>query len=97
MWLDYVYHGRGACGKQSEYEVGPNLTTSIGLSQGGSLSPLLLDLDVDVLAIIMENARQNEVVRGVLNEVLDHGVNMLQYADDTILLLQGDIENAKIK
>ena len=41
------------------------------------------------------NARQNGVVKGVLNGSVDHGVNMFKYADGKNLLLQDDVENAK--
>lgn len=38
----------------------------------------------------MDKARQHDFVKGDLGEILDKGVNMLQYVDDTIFLLQDD-------
>lgn len=69
--------------------------TRKGLRQGDGLSSLLFDLVVDALAIIMERAKQNGFVQWVLCENLHNGVNMLQYADGTIFLLQDDETSAR--
>jgi hypothetical protein len=52
-------------------------------------------LAADALAVMMNNARENDIVKGVLGNNVAKGVNMLQYADDTIFLLQDDVESAK--
>lgn len=46
----------------------------------------------------MDKAKQQGIVKGVLGDILDNGVNGLQYADDTIFLLPYDlfsVENLK--
>jgi hypothetical protein len=73
-----------------------DVNTREGLRQGDALSPLLFDLAADALAIILERARNNGFVKGVLSENLNNRVNMLQYADDTIFLLQDDEDSARI-
>ena len=65
-----------------------------GLRQGDPLSPLNFDQAADALAIMLDNARKSGLVKGVLNGYIPNGVNMLQYADDTIFLLQDDYESA---
>lgn len=42
----------------------------------------------------MNNAREVGLVKVVMTEFTENGVNMLQYADDTIFLLQDDYESA---
>ena len=59
------------------------------------MSPLLFDLAADALAVMMKNALDHDIVKGVLGDNKHKGVNMLQYADDTIFLLQDDIESAR--
>ena len=76
-------------------DIGPYFKTFKGLRQGDSVSPLLFDLAVDALAIILDKARTEGFIKGVLTDYHENGVNMLQYADDTIFLLQGDVTSAK--
>lgn len=59
------------------------------------MSPLLFDLAVVALAVIMEKAKNEGIVKRVLSTQNNMGVNMLQYADNTIFLLKDDIESAK--
>ena len=59
------------------------------------MSPLLFDIVVDALSIILDKAKHAGYVRGVLSELGDNGVNMLQYADATIFLLKDDEDRAK--
>ena len=59
------------------------------------MSPLLFDLASDVLAIMIERAVDNGLLRGLSCHLLEKGVPILQYADDTILLLQDNLEQAR--
>ena len=41
------------------------------------MSPLLFDLAADVLAILMNNALENDLIKGILGGEENKGVNML--------------------
>ena len=40
-------------------------------------------------------AQQNGLFRGLAEHLIDGGVTILQYVDDTILMLQDDMEGAR--
>ena len=91
-WIDWVMEtvrGGKVCVKVNE-NLGKYFITHKGLRQGDSLSPLNFDLAADALAIMLDKARENGLVKGVLNEYIPNGVNMLQNADDTILVAKAD-------
>ena len=85
--------GGKVCVKINE-NLGKYFSSHKGLRRGDSLSPLNFDLTANALAIMLNKTRENGFVKGVLNEYTPNGVNMLQYVDDTIFLLQDDIESA---
>lgn len=91
-WTDWIMHtirGGKVCIKVNE-NLGTYFPTHKGLRQGDSMSPLLFDIAADALAMMLHNARINGLIKEVLGETVDNGINMLQYADDTIFLLQDD-------
>lgn len=64
------------------------------MRHGDALSHLIFDLAADALAILLENAKRIGLVKELLGEYIDKGVNMLQYEDDTIFLMQDDFDSA---
>ena len=74
-------------------EIGQYFKTFKGLRQGDAMSPLLFDIAADALAILMNNALKHDLVKGVLSKGEDKGINMLQYADDTIFLIKDEVES----
>ncbi|XP_058759424.1 uncharacterized protein LOC131632711 [Vicia villosa] len=63
-----------------------------GLHQGDPLFHFLFVLETDVLTALMRKAISNNDFRGFkINEV--ENVNMLQFADDTVILEEGDTAN----
>ena len=48
-----------------------------------------------MLAIILSRAKSNGQVRGVVPHLIEGGLSILQYADDTVLFLDHDLEQAK--
>jgi len=50
---------------------------------------------VDMLAILISRAKEDEQIQGVVPHLIDDGLSVLQYADDTIIFMDNDLERAK--
>ena len=75
--------------------MGHYFPTHQGLRQGDPLSLLLFDLAGDSLAILIERAVETGLIEYLSGHLVDKGVAILQYADDTILLLKDDFVQAR--
>jgi len=70
-----------------------------GLRQGDPLSPLLFNLVADVLGEMPNKAVSKGHVKGVLDHLIPGGISHIQYADDTMLMIDGSdqsIRNLKL-
>nr|XP_045089534.1 uncharacterized protein LOC123497248 [Aegilops tauschii subsp. strangulata] len=76
-------------------DIGHYFQTKKGLRQGDSVSPMLFNIVADMLAIMIERAKVDGQIEGVVNHLVDGGVSILQYADDTILFMDHDLEKAR--
>ncbi|WVZ91838.1 hypothetical protein U9M48_037961 [Paspalum notatum var. saurae] len=76
-------------------EVGRFFQTKKGLRQGDPLFPLLFNIVADMLAILIKRAKMDGQIRGIVPHLVDGGLSILQYADDTIIFLDHDIEMAR--
>jgi retron-type reverse transcriptase len=76
-------------------QVGQNFQTKKGLRQGDPLSPLLFNIVVDMLAILINRAKNEGHINGVVPHLVDDGLSILQYDDDTIIFLDHDLERAR--
>ena len=63
------------------------------LRQGDPLSPLLFNLVGDALSEMLNYARRNNIITGLIPELVEGGLTHLHYADDTILFLANSEEN----
>jgi hypothetical protein len=61
-----------------------------GLRQGDPLSPIMFNLVVEALATMMRKAANQGKIRGVMTHLIPEGITHIQYADDTILMIEGD-------
>jgi len=75
--------------------IGHYFQTKKGVRQGDPLSPILFNIVVDILAILIDRAKETELIRGLVPNLVDNGLSILQYADDTILFMENDLEEAK--
>ena len=63
------------------------VVTNKGLRQGDPISPLLLNIVVDVLTRMLIKAASHNLIKGLCSDLIPGGVICLQYADDTILFM----------
>jgi hypothetical protein len=83
----------GSVGIKVNDDIGPYFQTKRG--QGDPMSPILLNIVVDMLALLINQAKVAGQVRGVIPHLVDDSLSILQYADDTIIFLDHDLEQAK--
>ena len=76
-------------------DVGHYFQTKKGLRQGDPMSPMLFNIVADMLAILIERTKQDGQIAGVVPHLVDGGLSILQYADDTILFMEHDLDKAQ--
>ena len=96
-WIEWVksFISGGSVAINVNDEVGPFFRTKKGLRQGDPLSPILFNVVTNMLAIIIKRAKADDQVGGVVPHLVDGGISILQYADDTILFLEHNLEKAQ--
>jgi hypothetical protein len=75
--------------------IGKYFQTLKGLRQGDPLSPMLFNIVADMLVIMIKRAKHDGLIEGVIPHLVDGGLSILQYADDTILFMEYDLEKAQ--
>jgi hypothetical protein len=86
QWVEYAVSKGSVC-VQINDELGHFFQSRKGLRQGDPLSP--------ILAVLIERAKNLDFINGLVPHLVDDGLSILQYADDTILFLEDDLEKAK--
>jgi hypothetical protein len=91
-WTDLVIcmiQGGKVCvyvnGERSQY-----FRTFQGLRQGDPLSTILFNLVANVLGALMRKAAKKNKIKGLMSHLIEEGITHIQYADDTILMIEGD-------
>ena len=64
------------------------------LRQGDPISLILLNIAVDMLTIQIARAKEACQVEGVIPHLIQDGLSILQYADDTVIFMSHDIQKA---
>jgi hypothetical protein len=58
------------------------------------LSHLFFNLVADMLALLINRAKEDGQNRGLVPHLVDGGISILQYADDLILFMEHDLKQA---
>jgi hypothetical protein len=93
-WVASFMEG-GHVGIKINDQVRQNFETKYGVRQGDPLSPILFNIVVDMLAILINRAKEEGQISGVIPNPVDEGLSILQYADDTILFMDHKFEQTK--
>ena len=83
---------KGTVGIKVNEDIGHYFQTRKGVRQGDPLSPLLFNTVVDMLAILICRAKENGQISGVVPHLVDDGLSVLQYADDTIIFMKNNLD-----
>jgi len=75
-------------------QLGSYFQTKKGLRQGDPMSPILFNIVVDMLAILIARAKEAGQIEGVIPHLIQDGLSILQYADDTVIFMSHDVEKA---
>ena len=59
------------------------------------MSPILFNVIVGMLVVLVNRAKQDGQVGGLIPHLVDGGVSILQYADDTIIFMEHDLVKAR--
>jgi len=96
-WIEWIksFISGGSVAINANEEIGPYFQTKKGLRQGDLLSPILFNIVVDMLTLLINRAKANDQVHGVVPHLIDSGISILQYADDTILFIDHNLEQAQ--
>ena len=86
---------KGSVAIKVNNDVGHYFQTRKEVRQGNLLSPILFNIVVDMLAILIVRAKENQQFKGVVPHLVDDGLSILQYIDDTILFMENNLERAK--
>lgn len=93
-WIKKVVTGGTICVKVNN-QLGPYFVSKKGVRQGDPLSPILFNFVADCLTRMVLMAQNNGLITGLADNLIPNGVAILQYADDTILCLENNLEKAR--
>lgn len=99
-WIEWVMQAvqRGRVAIDLNGERGPYFRSFKGLRQGDPLSPILLNLEANVLSTLLTKANRERIISGLISNLVEGGLTHLQYVDDTAILLEksnSDINNIR--
>jgi hypothetical protein len=75
--------------------VGPYFLRFKGVRQGDPFAPFMFNMDANSLSKMIVYAQRSGLLKGLAENSVEHGVAILQYADDSILLIHDDVEGAR--
>jgi hypothetical protein len=84
----------GNVGIKVNDQLGDYFQSRKGLRQGDPLSPILFNVVVDMLAVMIARAKDDDQIQGVVPHLVEDGLSILQYTDDTIIFMDHDLQKA---
>ena len=93
-WIGEWLEGGSICVRLNDVN-GGYFKPGKGFRQGDPLSPLLFNLVANVFTRMLMKAAGERLITGLLPEVRDGGIISLQYADDTLLFLDNNLDKAR--
>jgi hypothetical protein len=84
----------GSAGIQVNDDIGHYFQTLKGLRLGDPLSPILLNIMADMLAILIARAKEDGQISELVPHLVEGGVSILQYVDDTVFFMEHDLAKA---
>jgi hypothetical protein len=96
VWCDWIarFVQEESVGIRVNDDIGHYFQTLKGLRQGDPLSPILFNIVADMFSILIAWAKEDGQVGGLVPHLVDGGILILQYADDTILFMEHDLAKA---
>jgi hypothetical protein len=93
-WIKSFVKG-GSVSVNINDDVGHFFQTRKGLRQGDPLSPILFNIVTDMLAVLIKRAKDEGQISGIVPHLVQDGISILQYADDTIIFMDHDLKKAQ--
>jgi len=93
-WIKRVVSG-GTVSVKLNNRIGPYIKSHKGVRQGDPLSPILFNFVADGLSRMILKAQSNHLFCGLGDHIIEQGIAILQYADDTIICLKHDTVGAR--
>jgi hypothetical protein len=75
--------------------IGPYIKSYKGVRQDDPLSPILFNFVVNGLTRMILKAQSNDRFCGLVYHIINKGIVVLQYADDTFIYLKHNLEGAR--
>jgi hypothetical protein len=92
--LDSTLYSRESVGIKVNDDIGHYFQTLKGLGQGDPFSPILFHIVAGMLAILIAREKEDRQIDNLVPHLVDGGISILQYADDTILFMEHDLAKA---
>jgi len=67
----------GSVGIKVNNDIGPYFKIKRGLRQGDPMSPILFNIVADMLALLINRAKADGQIRGVIPHLIDYGLSIL--------------------
>uniref|UniRef100_A0A453F4P8 Reverse transcriptase domain-containing protein n=1 Tax=Aegilops tauschii subsp. strangulata TaxID=200361 RepID=A0A453F4P8_AEGTS len=92
-WIQKIL-SNGTINIKLNNEKGPYFQSCKGVRQGDPHSPFLFNMAVEALSKMILNAPKEKMLIGLAPDLINGGVAILQYADDTVVCFEHDKESA---